>query len=144
MGREGTRLEPSARRQRLWGAGFKAISTILLIFRNRIKRNQSQFLDFQSTLPGNTDPSLHCNRKSITLFLMLENFPETSMMKQDVRPNKIPQGQSSRRPSPDPKMLIRISQGGSQNSDTKKNRLFIFWVRCSEYCPGLTKRRALH
>lgn len=98
----------------------------------------------KSTLPGNTDPSQQCNRKPITSFLMLENFPETSLMKQDVRPNKIPQGQSSRRPSPGPKMLIRLSQGGSQNSDTKKYRFFIFWVRCSEYCPGLTKRRALH
>uniref|UniRef100_A0A667HUZ4 Thioredoxin like 4B n=1 Tax=Lynx canadensis TaxID=61383 RepID=A0A667HUZ4_LYNCA len=71
-------------------------------------------------------PACNATESSITSSLMLENFPEISTIKQEVRPPKTPTGSSSRRPSMVPKMPIKLSQGDSQNSVTKKQTLFHF------------------
>lgn len=54
-------------------------------------------------------PACNAAKRSITRSLMLENFPETSVIKREVQPNKLPTGQPSRRPLMAPKMPIKIS-----------------------------------
>lgn len=86
-------------------------------------------------------PACNAAERSITRSLMLENFPETSTIKREVQPNKLPTGQPSRRTLMAPKMPIKISLRRHFTILLPKSRNFFpFWVCCNENSPGIMKR----